>query len=283
MARLAILSDIHGNLPALEAVMADLRQAAPDQVIVNGDIVNRGPQSAACLRVIRAEGWPVVFGNHEEYALKYVDHSAPPDWYSPQWEPFWSVVHDLTADELAWMQNLPHFYRVEIGSQIAIRVTHGSPRGLNDGLGPWLSDQQLLEAVQLAPEPVIVGAHTHRTMDRRVGQRWVINCGAVGVPFNGDPRAQYLLLTAQGDQLVAEFRCVPYDRARVYAAWDQVGYITRSTIARVFKYEIETATYHYYAYLQFCKERGLDEGDFASFDCYHAATRDLVPGQPPEH
>jgi predicted phosphodiesterase len=225
----------------------------------------------------------VVFGNHEEYVLKYVNSSAPPEWYGDLWEPFLSVVRELTAEELAWMQDLPHFYRVEIGSLPAIRVVHGSPRGLSDGLGFWLSDQQLLEAIQPAPEPVIVAAHTHRTMDRRVGPRWVINSGAVGVPFNGDPRAQYVLLTTQNGTMQADFRRVVYDRTPVYEAWDRAGYIGRSTIAKVFKYEIETATYHFNAYLQYCESNGLDQAEMASFDQYRQDTRDQIPGHPFGH
>ena len=70
MTRIVILADIHGNLPAFEAVQQDIATLAPDLVIINGDMINRGPQSLECLRASRATGWDVVYGNHAEYAVK---------------------------------------------------------------------------------------------------------------------------------------------------------------------------------------------------------------------
>ncbi|MDT8307807.1 MAG: metallophosphoesterase, partial [Anaerolineae bacterium] len=75
--KVAVLSDIHGNLPALEAVAADIVAWAPDVTIVNGDVVNRGPSSLACWRFVQAQpDWHVVSGNHEMYVLLWAD----PDW-----------------------------------------------------------------------------------------------------------------------------------------------------------------------------------------------------------
>ncbi len=279
MARFAVLADIHGNLPALEAVMADLRTVAPDRVIVAGDVVNRGPQSKECVQAIRATGWPVLFGNHEEYVLKYVDHLASPDWYGESWRPFLQVVEELDADEIAYFRTLPHFLIVDAPNLPPIRVVHGSPRALNDGYGPWQTEAHLLESAHLAPETIQIGAHTHRAMNRRLGDRWLLNTGSVGAPFNGNPCAQYLVMTAQNGTWQADFRCVPYDRARTYAAWDRTGYLGHSTTGQIFKLEVETATYHYYPYIDFCKANALDEMQMSSFDAYRAAVRDLTPGR----
>lgn len=283
MTRFAVLSDIHGNLPALEAVMADLQQVAPDRVIVNGDIVNRGPQSKECLQAIRAAGWPVIFGNHEEYVLKYVDNRVSQEWYDDLFLPFLRVVRDLSVEEIDYLRTLPHFCVVDAPQLPPVLVVHGSPRALNDGLGPWLTDAQLLEAIRSAPEPVVIGAHTHRAMERRLGKRWVLNSGSVGAPFNGDPSAQYLLMTAHNGTWKAEFRQVPYDRSRTYAAWDQTDYMQHNPIGHVFKYEVETATYHYFAYLDYCKAYGLDQKSLASFAAYRHSTQNVVPGRALKH
>lgn len=279
MARFAILADIHGNLPALEAVLRDLETVAPDAVIVNGDVINRGPQSRECLALVRAQGWRVVFGNHEDYVLKGVDGDVPPLWSSDWFLPTRSVAESLTAEEAAYLRALPWHDVIDVPGLPAVRVMHGSPRALNDGLGPWLTDRELLDTVSSVPEPVIVGAHSHRPFDHRVDGRWVMNCGSVGVPFNGNPAAQYLVLTGARGAWEADFRAVPYDRTLTYAAWEATGHLERSMAARVFKYEVETATFHLMAYEQFCKRHDLPLNEPGSFARYRRAASLTPPGR----
>jgi predicted phosphodiesterase len=279
MVRIAILSDIHGNLPALEAVLDDVRAMVPDQVIVNGDIINRGPQSIECLQAVQALGWPVVFGNHEEYALKRLDGEVPEPWRTRFWEPFQRVAEALSADEIAYRRALPRDFVVDVPNLPALRIVHGSMRALNDALGVWMSDAELLEAVDGAPEPIVIGAHSHRTFERRAGARWMLNSGSVGAPFNGDPGAQYLLMTAVNGAWTAEFRSVAYDRTRVYAAWARSGELECCMSAQVFKYEVEAATFHLGAYIRFCEVYGLEQNDRASFERYRATSRNVPPGR----
>lgn len=283
MPRVAILADIHGNLPALEAVQADLARVAPDVVIVAGDVINRGPQSKACLQAIRATGWTVLFGNHEEYVLKLADGSLPTpgderDW----WLPAARVAEDLSAEELAYLAALPREHVVALPGLPAIRVLHGSLRALNDGIGFWMSDDDLRAGVCAAPEPIVVGAHTHRPYSRQLDGHWALNCGAVGFPFNGNPAAQYLVLDSANGDWAADFRAVPYDRAPVYAAWESTDILERSVIARVFRLEVETASPHLNNYDRFCARRGLSPTDPASFDRYraHAASRPVAQPAP---
>jgi predicted phosphodiesterase len=279
MVRIAILSDIHGNLPALDAVMSDLRQVTPDRVIVNGDVINRGPQSRACVQAVRATGWPVVFGNHEEYMLKHYDGTVPEKWLDDFWYPFQRVADELSAGDVAYIRALPWEYVVDVPNLPAMRIVHGSQRALNDALGFWMSDAELLEAVAGAPEPVVIGAHSHRTFERRVGERWLLNSGSVGAPFNGDPGAQYLVMTGRDGRWEAAFRSVPYDRAPVYAAWARSGDLERSMCAQVFKHEVETATFHLGAYIRFCENSGLALNARASFELYRRVTRGVAPGR----
>jgi predicted phosphodiesterase len=278
MTRIAILGDIHGNLPALEAVTADLETLAPDQVIVDGDIVNRGPQSRECVQAIRAHGWPAVFGNHEQYVLTFSEGRTPDGWDLDWWMPARRVAEELSTDEMAYLRGLPWYYIVDEPGLPAIRIVHGSPRALNDGLGFWMTDEELRAAVASAPEPVVVGAHSHRPFDRRVAQRWVLNCGAVGAPYNGDPAAQYLVLTSRDGTWRADFRGVTYDRAPLYAAWERTGYMEH-VIAQVFRYEIETATYHLESYLEYCRAHGLERNVLASFEEYRRASWNVRPGR----
>ena len=283
MARVAILADIHGNLPALEAVMADLKHVAPDHVVVNGDVINRGPQSKECLAAIQATGWPVVFGNHEEYVLKLADGRLPDLWTTDWWLPTRRVVEELSREALNYLRGLPWKHVINVPGLSPMCIVHGSPRLLNEGLGFWMSDSELLDALYPAPEPVVIGAHTHRSFERRVNGRWVLNCGAVGAPFNGDPSAQYLVLTGQQGEWSADFRAVPYDREPVYAAWERTGYLHTSMVAQVFKYEVETATFHLLAYERYCQLNGLEPNLPESFAAYRLASSDTVPGRSLKH
>lgn len=278
---IAIVSDIHGNLPALQAVLDDLAQVQPDRVYVNGDVVNRGPQSKECLDRVRALGWPVVFGNHEEYVLKFRHGTWGEDGQSPFWLPVRRLAEDeLTADDIAYLERLPHSRVIALPGLPPIRLVHGSMRALNEGLGPWMGDEALLAAVDGAPEPVVIGAHTHRPFERQVGARWVLNSGAVGMPYNGNPAAQYLLLSGEGEHWQAEFRAVPYDRAPVYEAWARTGLLELSVSARLMVYELETATYHFGPYFDFCEQHGYDRNDPQAFAAYQQISCDVIPGRP---
>lgn len=278
MTRIAILADIHGNLPAFEAVQQDIAQVAPDQVIVNGDILNRGPQSIACLHAVRATGWQVIYGNHEDYAMKRQGPDIPAEWAVPFFDPFQEVADALTDEEVRHIQALPRFMVVDVPGLPALHIVHGSPLALNDGIGPWLTEDELLARAAEVPQPVMVGAHTHRPFEQRVADRRLMNCSAVGVPYNGDPRAQYLVLTGSAGEWDADFRAVPYDRERVYAAYEAQGAL-RHVVNQIFKYELETATFHFGSYNEFCEVRGLERDSEATFAAYCAAAANVEPGR----
>lgn len=278
MTRIAILADIHGNLPAFEAVQKDIAQVAPDRVIINGDVLNRGPQSIECLHAVRATGWPLLYGNHEEYAMKRRGPEVPEEWQVPFFNPFQQVADALTLDEALFINALPRLMSVVVPGLPALHITHGSPVALNDGLGPWLNEDDLRQRTSMIPEPILIGAHTHRPFDQRVDDCWVLNCSAVGVPYNGDPCAQYLVLTGKDGVWQAEFRTVPYDRARTYAAYESTGALDY-VINHVFKYELETATFHFGSYNTFCDLRGLERDSMATFERYKVAAVGIEPGR----
>lgn len=279
MTRIAVLADIHGNLSALEAVLADIYQIAPDHIVIAGDLINRGPQSKACLDVIRETGWPVLYGNHEDYIVKLAEGDMPERWGSDWWLPSRRVAEELNAEEIDYLKMLPWFHVIYTPGLPPVRVVHGSVRQLTEGLGFWMTDDELLAAVGGVPERIVIGAHTHRSFDRRVNGRHVMNCGAVGAPFNGNPAAQYLVLTGENGEWSADFRAVTYDRTLVYDAWERSGILEQSTVAQIFKYEVETATFHLMAFIQFCENNGLELNAQSSFVRYRAVTANVVPGR----
>ena len=268
MTKIAILSDIHANMHALEAVMRDLTRTGPDRVIVNGDLVGRGPQSQEVLETVSRQNWTVVKGNHEDFWAQCGHGDLPPEWEENWWKPTRLQIEQLDAHWFDWMNALPEEHIIDLAGCPSIQIVHGSPRQMNEGLYAHVSEASLLEVLDNTPHPVVVGAHTHYPMDRRAGNYRVLNCGSVGAPFNNNPTAQYLLLIWRNQEWAVEFRQVPYDVQAALRYWTACGYYASGVAAQIFAYELETATFHFWHYVRFCEVNSLSYNKPASFARY---------------
>lgn len=227
--KLAVLADIHANLAALEAVLEDVDAWRPDVVVVAGDIVNRGPRPAECLRLVqerqRTAGWQVVLGNHEEYVLFHTRPDAPKA--GPTFEIFRSSYWTLQRlnGEVAALEAMPFQQTIQAPDGSAVRIVHASTRGTRDGVFPDTPDQVLALQVGQPAVPLFVVGHTHIPLVRRVGDTLVVNTGAVGMPFDGDPRASYARLTWGRGGWQAEIVRVPYDRRQTEQDYRATGFL----------------------------------------------------------
>jgi predicted phosphodiesterase len=239
--RIAVISDVHGNVPALDAVLADLAKQAPDEVIVGGDLVGRGPEGSRVVAAIRARGWPCVRGNHEDYLLAFRRGNVPAPWlHTREWAASRWMAAELDAPAVSWIAALPDNVRSTLAPEVL--VVHGSPRSNNEGLGAWSSDGFLEERLSEIDASVLVCAHTHRPMERRLGGGVVVNVGAVGLPFNRDRRAQYAILRRDGADWQIDFRQVEYDLAAILARYESTGFAAAGGItALLLRMELEQA------------------------------------------
>lgn len=223
MTRLAVLTDIHGNLPALEAVIADLALARPaaDCVVVAGDSINWGPFSVGVVERIAREGWAVIRGNAEYYLLDYGTPRAPEAWSDAQRY----VLLPRLCRELAgrWHNTIaawPDGLCLRFPDAPPLRVFHGSPRSPWEGIygNAAFQADALVEPMLagVAEETVVVG-HTHLPFDRTVGRWRIVNPGSVGVPLDGVFGANYLLLDGDAAGWRPTFRRVPFDSAPLFA------------------------------------------------------------------
>ncbi len=226
--KLAVLADIHSNWRALQAVAAHIEHWQPDRVVVGGDVINRGPRPAECLSFVlekqQTAGWSVVLGNHEEYVLHHADPARP---IIGPWAQIYSLsrwTFERLNGEVARV-NLWPFQQSCIGPNGSeVRVVHASMRGTRDGIFLETSPDTLRR--QIAPPPkVLVVGHTHRPFVRSVDETLVVNVGAVGLPFDGDPHPSYAQLTWHNDQWTAEIVRVDYDRAQANRDYDETGFI----------------------------------------------------------
>lgn len=207
--RIAIVSDIHGNLTALEAVLADLRQTSPDLTLHGGDLPHGGASPAEIVDRIRDLGWPGVVGNTDEmlFAPESLTEFAS---QSPNLQPLWTAIQEMAAAtcemlgeaRLAWLRALP---RVQIHGPMAL--VHASPENLWRAPAPEASDAELESIYSPLGQPIAIYAHIHRSYIRSVSNMVVANTGSVSLSYDGDRRAAYLLL----DDFQPTIRRVEYD------------------------------------------------------------------------
>lgn len=242
--RIAVLADVHGNLPALDAVIEDLRAQAVDEVLVGGDLVGRGPQGTAVVERIREMGWPSVQGNHEEYLLAFRAGEVPEPWlHEEEWAASRWMAAELSDDAADWIARLP--FALSPQSAPGLRLVHGTPASNREGIGPWTGPERTHEHWARVNEPLLVVAHTHRPLVRHVEGGLVVNVGSVGLPFNRDRRAQYAVFTAPGDDgedWSVELRQVEYPLAETFAVYESTGFLAAGGItARLLQMELEHA------------------------------------------
>ncbi len=209
--KIAILADIHANLVALDAVIEHIQTQNVDHVIVAGDMIGRGPMGSQVLARIRAQGWPCIRGNHEDYILNFVRRNVPGHWLtSPEWSASRWMAANLGDAHLDFLDALP--MTMTSPGPKPLRIFHGSPNSYQEGIGSWTPQDTLHAHLNAIDEDTLVCAHTHRPLHWTDGPRQIINVGSVGIPFNGDTRAQYATFTWTQDTWTPSFHQVDYDQ-----------------------------------------------------------------------
>ncbi|HUK22062.1 MAG TPA: metallophosphoesterase family protein [Gemmatimonadales bacterium] len=187
--RTLVISDVHGNLAALEAVLAEPH----DSLICLGDLVGYGPDPAACVRRIRAEDGVIVQGNHDRAIADGVEPRCRADFRRLAEAVVPLTQSQLDSADIRFLRELPHWAAPQLDQSGSALCVHATPRDpLYRYIGPnpseWESELEGIEA-----KLVLVG-HTHLQFSLGVGSRRVVNPGSVGQPKDGDPRAAYAIL-----------------------------------------------------------------------------------------
>ena len=225
MTRLAILSDIHGNRHALEAVWTDLEGQRPDAVYCLGDLVGYGAFPNEVVDFFRSRSIPTIMGNYDEgvgfdlddcgCAYRTAEERARGDVSR-----LWSQA-ETTAENKQFLQTLPMQIRLE-QTKPTLLLVHGSPRKINEYLFEDRPPATFERLAALAGTDLVVFGHTHKPYQKRVGKTLFVNAGSVGKPHDGDPRACYAVLDL-GKDSQAVFRRVAYDVAAAAEAVRQAG------------------------------------------------------------
>ena len=197
--RLAIVSDIHGNLTALDAVVADIERRGADRVLHGGDLALAGCQPAEVIDRVRELGWDGIVGNTDELLWRpqerVVQERNAPKLVSllrMLFEDYAPATRALIGDEsMTWLRRLPATHREQ-----DLVLLHASPGDLWRAPLPDADDNVLCATYEPCDAKTVVYGHIHRPYVRGVGGLTVANSGSVGSPFDGDPRASYLLVDA---------------------------------------------------------------------------------------
>jgi putative phosphoesterase len=210
--RIAIVSDIHGNRTAFEAVLADLREAAPDLTLHGGDLALGGAGPAEIVDQIRDLGWRGVLGNVDEMLPKpetFAEFASR----SPEREGYWKRVEETAAatreilgtERMAWLGSLPLVVRHE-----RLALVHASPETTWHSPEADASGAEFESVYNSLGAPTVVYGHIHKPFVRRIAEMTVANAGSVSLSFDGNWRAAYLLI----DDDRPEIRRVEYDLDR---------------------------------------------------------------------
>jgi len=230
MTRIAALSDVHGNAAALDAVRAAVKRERPDVVVVAGDLALNGPDPASVvdgLREMQADGAVVVQGN-TDVAVADFDYAAAFPWLTDGVpDAFQAAVewaHDELGDErVEWLRGLPTERRLRTDDDTLVLVCHASPGSQTSGFDQSLDPNVVVERLARTDARVVVCGHTHLPEVRDLGWKVIVNDGAAGYVFDGDPTASWALVDVADGEVRAEIRRTEFDALAVANAISSRG------------------------------------------------------------
>lgn len=218
MTRLAVLSDVHGNILALEATLAAIRREKPDVILLAGDLVLYGPEPGATVEALRAlegDGALLVSGNTDIAVADFDFGAAFPQYddgipdairLAAEW------AHDALSDaQLDWLRRLPAERRFRADDDTLALVVHAAPGSQTRGFDQALDASVILERATPTDARVICVGHTHVPEVRDLGWKLIVNDGSAGYVFDGDPTASWALVTADAGEVQAEIRRTEFD------------------------------------------------------------------------
>ena len=219
MNRIAVITDIHGNLLALEASLDAIDAIGVDEIYCGGDLVGYGPHPNQVCELIGERGIPTIYGNYDYAIARDLDdcgcayvtqHDRELGQRSVAW-----TLENTNQESKDFMGALPFDLHFPVGDQ-DVHLVHGSPRKVNEYL---FEDKpaRLYERLAAAEsDQVLVFGHTHKPWIHTYGGVLFVNCGSVGKPKDGDPRAAFAILEAEDQGPVrASIERVPYDAEAV--------------------------------------------------------------------
>jgi putative phosphoesterase len=214
MSKVAVITDIHGNLPALEAALVRVEELGIEEIYCGGDLVGYGPWPNEVCRLIEDRDIPTIYGNYDHAIARDEEdcgcaYITPHDRELGQRSVEWTLAHtDLRSKD--FMRALPFDLRFELADR-RVRLVHGSPRKVNEYLFEDKPARTFERIASGADCDVLVFGHTHKPWIATHGGVLFVNCGSVGKPKDGDPRGAFAVLEGTEAGVVADIERFEYD------------------------------------------------------------------------
>lgn len=209
--KLAVISDIHGNLYSLMNVLKDIDSQYVDTIICLGDLVGLGPHPNEVIALIKKRNILCIKGNYDASVVakdyNYIRRTTIND-FSLSW-----TIGELRSSNIYYLDNLPNELTMDVCGR-KIRFVHGSPRKINEYLSE--DNKHIEEILNEINEDILVCAHTHIPGFKQIGEKYLVNDGSVGKPKNGSPESTYIIIDLYNDETPKfTVRKVEYDYPKI--------------------------------------------------------------------
>ena len=233
--RFAIISDMHGNDLAFEAVEADIQSQKIDQIVCLGDAVQGGPQPAEVVQRLRRLNCPVVMGNADAWLIsgeETGDEGIPPERLKKMDDVRNWSLSQLREEDRAFISDFQPTVSLHLEDGIDLLCFHGSPISFDDVILPAALEDEFQKFLGAYVGHILTGGHTHAQQIRRIGELFFFNPGSVGFAyshnqpddnFHADPWAEYAILTAENGRTGLEFRRIPFDAQELIHIYRESG------------------------------------------------------------
>ena len=253
--KIAVISDIHGNCMALDAVLADLRRDPAGMIVCLGDAVQGGPQPRETVERLQALGCPVVMGNADAWLLSGLN-TSPTEQVTERQEQVrqWSLSQ-LSPDDIAFIKGFRPTVEVALEGGNRLLCFHGSPASFDELIFPETPEDDFQRMLGDYRGSMMCGGHTHLQQIRDItGPFFFFNPGSVGLPYNRhlpedkfyiNPWAEYAVLTSEGRLTRLELRRVPYDIEALIGVYEQSGIPNPERSISEYRRGLETINYYH--------------------------------------
>jgi predicted phosphodiesterase len=225
--RIAMISDVHGNVHAFDAVLDDLDQSGPyDEIVYGGDLIFNGAFPSECVDRLRERGYRAVRGNTDEFLVEMArdgnyelsitsddQRHTPPLQTLDRW-----ALDRLSSDQIDYLAEFPVKIDIEGPDGEKLTICHAAPWSAHVTVFPDASEDVAREMLDKAGTQAVAYGHIHVQYQRQIDGRLLCSVGSVGAPFDGDPRAAFAVLTNNGNGWDVEFRRVAYDNEAAAAS-----------------------------------------------------------------
>ncbi|MFW9823626.1 MAG: metallophosphoesterase family protein [Candidatus Thorarchaeota archaeon] len=264
--KIAVLADIHGNLPALNAVLAEIQIENVNQILVAGDILG-GPFPVEVISKLRDLKAKMIRGNFEEYLLRIYSNPSNSNWYtSKQFAPTYWIYKRLNQQWLNFIGSLPKQKVISLNGTKDIFMVHSiyQPMLPSDSSGILITDKYnevVGSYTKTLDQSVLIFAHNHVPWNQKINGCLALNPGSVACPLNGIIGAQYAIMEWVKDHWEAEIRTVRYNLQEINKAFVESGFLKEGgPLAKVLIYSINTGKDVLGKFLEFLYQLTYDKG-----------------------